>query len=422
MKTVTLASLIQTSKDGEWGKGEPFNDSVEMAVVRGTDFDEVRLGKVSDLPVRYIPKRIAERKTLQANDIVFETAGGSKNSPTGRSVFIKPSILHQLELPLTCASFSRFIRIDPEKANPGYVYWYLQYLYESGEIQKYHKQHTGVARFQYTDFSTNELLIIPSDISIQNQIADILFAYEDLIENNTRQIKILEEMVRLIYREWFVNFRFPRHEQVKMVDSQLGLIPEGWAIQELQNMASIVMGQSPKSEFYNEVGEGLPFHQGVSNFTDRFPIDTVYCTVFNRIAEAGDILFSVRAPVGRINIANKKIIIGRGLCGIRSKTGHQAFLFQQLKEQFKEEDLIGGGTIFKSVTKADMQTLKLIAPPLSLQNKFEDVVQSIFLNLEIATLENINLRKTRDLLLPKLISGEIDLETLKSPEIELWAA
>ena len=73
-------------------------------------------------------------------------------------------------------------------------------------------------------------------------------------------------------------------------------------------------------------------------------------------------LFSVRAPVGRINIANKKIVIGRGVCAIRSKTGHQPFVFQQLKEHFQEEDMMGGGTIFKSVTKEDMHGIKMIAP------------------------------------------------------------
>ena len=95
------------------------------------------------------------------------------------------------------------------------------------------------------------------------------------------------------------------------------------------------MGLSPKSEFYNETGEGLPFHQGVTDFGERFPTDRVYCTVQKRIAEVGDILFSVRAPVGRINVANKKIVIGRGLSAIRSKSGDQVFILQQLKDKFQ---------------------------------------------------------------------------------------
>jgi len=253
---------------------------------------------------------------------------------------------------------------------------------------------------------------------IQRKIAFILSAYDDLIENNNRRIKILEEMAQAIYREWFVNFRFPGHEKVKMVKSNTGMIPEGWEVKMLGDICTIVMGQSPKSEFYNEDGNGLPFHQGVTGFGDRFPTDRIYCTVQNRIAEAGDILFSVRAPVGRINIANKKMVIGRGLCAIRSRRGNQSFVFQQLRDKFQETDTMGGGTIFKSVTKDDVHGIKIIEPSSEVLAKFEEISQPIFRDLEIFTDKNRILRKTRDLLLPKLINGEIDVEGLdiRGPE------
>jgi len=246
----------------------------------------------------------------------------------------------------------------------------------------------------------------------QHKIAAILSSYDDLIENNTRRIQILEEMAHALYREWFVEFRFPGHEKVKMVESELGMIPEGWEVKRLVDVCDIVMGQSPKSEFYNEIGEGLPFHQGVTNFGDRFPTDRMYCTVEKRIAEGEDILFSVRAPVGRINIADKKIVIGRGLCAIRSKSGNQAFVFQQLKDIFKEEDSIGGGTIFKSVTKDDMHVVKFIVPSDTLFKDFEDIIAPIFVEIKNMTMKNRNLRHTRDLLLPKLISGQLNVENM----------
>jgi type I restriction enzyme, S subunit len=247
----------------------------------------------------------------------------------------------------------------------------------------------------------------------QRKIAAVLSAYDDLIENNTRRIEILEEMARAIYREWFVNFRFPGHEKVRMVDSPLGTMPEGWEVVKLSDVCQIVMRQSPKSEFYNDKGESLPFHQGVTDFGRRFPTDRMYCTVENRIAEAGDILFSVRAPVGRINLTTKRMVIRRGLAAIRSTTGHQAFIFQHLKERFQEEeDSIGGGTIFKAVTKSDMHGLKILQPEKMLVQWFESVVQPMFSELENLTSKNDNLQCTRDLLLPKLISGEVDVEDM----------
>ncbi len=246
----------------------------------------------------------------------------------------------------------------------------------------------------------------------QHKIAAILSAYDDLIENNTRRIKILEEMAQAIYREWFVHFRFPGHEGVRMVESELGLIPEGWEIRKLGDVCKLTMGQSPKSEFYNEVGEGLPFHQGVTNFGFRFPVDKIYCTITNRIAEPGDILFSVRAPVGRINLADKKIVIGRGLSGIRNKNGNQLFTYYQLKEMFKEEDTMGGGTIFKAVTKDDMLNIKFLSPANELLKLFNRNVEPISSQLENLIKRNVNLRRTRDLILPKLISGEMDVSEL----------
>ncbi len=271
---------------------------------------------------------------------------------------------------------------------------------------------TGAATKFLTLTILNDIELDLPPLPTQRKIASILSAYDDLIENSTRRIKILEGMAQALYREWFVKFRFPGHEKLRMVESELGMVPEGWEVKRLGDVSNILMGQSPSSEFYNEVGEGLPFHQGVTDFGDRFPIDRMYCTAQNRVAEAEDILFSVRAPVGRINIVNKKIVIGRGLCAIRNKSGYQTFVFQQLKEKFKEEDSMGGGTIFKSVTKDDMHGIKFLVPSEVLIKSFEDITAPIFTELKNLTSKNTNLRRTRDLLLPKLISGEVDVENI----------
>ncbi len=246
----------------------------------------------------------------------------------------------------------------------------------------------------------------------QRKIAAILSAYDNLIDNNTRRIKILEDMAATIYRQWFVEFRFPGHQNVPMVESELGSIPQGWEVMPLGEICHVLMGQSPKSEFYNETGEGLPFHQGVTDFGNRFPTDQVYCTVENRIANEGDILFSVRAPVGRINLANKRIVIGRGLAAIRSNRGNQSFLFQQLRDEFREEDTMGSGRIFNAITKGDLLGIQLLKPIESNIDHFEENVEPIFSKLANLTLKSTNLRQTRDLLLPKLISGEIDVSEL----------
>ena len=301
-------------------------------------------------------------------------------------------------------------RARPDVSDPAYVY----YLASTDAIRKpAEKSMSGASGRQRADLaSIINLEINAPPLPTQRTIASILSAYDDLIENNMRRIKILEEMAQALYREWFVKFRFPGHEEVRLVDSPLGKIPEGWEVRRLADTCSLVMGQSPKSEFYNTAGDGLPFHQGVTDFGSRFPKDRVYCTVENRIAEAGDILFSVRAPVGRINIANKRIVVGRGLSAIHSLTDSQWFTFHQLKERFKEEDIMGGGTIFKAVTKKDMQNIQFLDPNEEIVKAFEKLCKPMEHQIQNLIMRNETLRRTRDLLLPKLICGELDVSNL----------
>jgi type I restriction enzyme, S subunit len=291
---------------------------------------------------------------------------------------------------------------DPDKADVKFVKYYIDTL-------KLQMQNASRGTTQ-DNLSLHKLLTFDfyvPPLTTQRKIAAILSAYDDLIEVNTRRIALLEEMARGLYREWFVRFRFPGHEGVRIVESAVGVVPEGWEVARLGDACTIVMGQSPSSEFYNESGQGLPFHQGVTDFGHLFPKDRVFCTVENRLANDGDILFSVRAPVGRINIANKKIVIGRGLSAIRSKDGHQVFVYFQLKHIFQKEDIMGGGTVFKAVTKDDVHGIKLLWPPESLIEDFEQVANPILSSLGNLTATNANLRRTRDLLLPRLVAGEV---------------
>jgi type I restriction enzyme, S subunit len=241
------------------------------------------------------------------------------------------------------------------------------------------------------------------DPETQERIVSFLSAYDDLIENNQRRIALLEKAARQLYKEWFVRFQFPGHEHLKVIDG----VPEGWAHKRLIDIADLVMGQSPKSEFYNTDGEGLPFHQGVTNFGIRFVEHETYCTMPTRLSKAGDILFSVRAPVGRLNITLDKIVLGRGVSAIRSKEGRQSFLFYQLKSYFFKEDMIGGGAIYASVTKKNLENQNLLVPSKLLLEEFDEFSSQIDEQIKTLHIANKNLTEARDILLPKLMNGEI---------------
>ena len=209
----------------------------------------------------------------------------------------------------------------------------------------------------------------------------------------------------MLHREWFVQLRFPGHERITINNG----IPEGWKSKTLGEISDITMGQSPKSTYYNENHDGLPFHQGVAHFGGRFPSHKIYCTVQNRIAEKGDILFSVRAPVGRINIANEKIVIGRGIAALRSNRCEQSFLFYALKSHFFKEDMMGGGSIFAAVTKKDLHGVVMLQPSKRISEMFMEKVRSIDKQIETLHQTVVSLARIRDLLLPRLMNGQIAL-------------
>lgn len=273
---------------------------------------------------------------------------------------------------------------------------------------------TGTAQpdLNHDAFKSVKILLPP--LPTQRKIATILSAYDDLIENNLKRIKLLEEKAQLTYEEWFVKMRFPGHETAKF-DEESGL-PEEWEKVRLVDCCDLTMGQSPKSEFYNDEGIGLPFHQGVKDYGFRFPTNASWSTQGSRVAEENSILFSVRAPVGRLNVAIEKIILGRGLAAINHKKGWNSFVLYQLQNIFFEDNLMGGGAIFSSVTKKDVEGIKLIHATEQITIDFNDMASTIDGSIKNLTKQNQLLKESRDILLPRLMSGMVDVDDLEMNE------
>lgn len=248
-------------------------------------------------------------------------------------------------------------------------------------------------------------LVAEQDKEIQKRIGCILARYDTLIENYQKQIKLLEEAAQRLYKEWFVELRFPGHENMKMVDG----LPEGWERKKLVDFAKVTMGQSPKSEFYNNERNGLPFHQGVGSYGNRFVVDETYSTSYTRIAEPNSVLFSVRAPVGRLNITKNKIVIGRGLAAMNHVDGCQSFLFYLLKERFFKDNIIGNGAIFASISKDELLNLEFMIPTDELTYKFNNIAGTIDDAIMKADNQIRLLTEARDRLLPRLMGGEMEV-------------
>jgi type I restriction enzyme S subunit len=278
------------------------------------------------------------------------------------------------------------VRVEETKAYYKFVYYTFLSDFWRGFINANKLTGATVDRISITDFPDYIINLPP--LSTQRRIASILSGYDDLIEVNMKRIKLLEEQAFLRYKE------IVRSEEM-----------EEFLIEEL---ADVIMGQSPTSDTYTtEKEDNLPFHQGVTNFTNYFVEHKTYCKAPLKIAEVGDILFSVRAPVGRINFTDDRICIGRGLCAFRSKKGFQNYFYHQLKEFFFKEDVIGNGAIFNAVTKVELMNVKLKTPSEKVQHKYEKEAQVIYNLILNLSNQNTKLRAARDILLPKLMSGEI---------------
>lgn len=224
-------------------------------------------------------------------------------------------------------------------------------------------------------------------------------------------------MARQLYDYWFVQFDFP-NENGKPYKSSGGKmvwnehlkreIPDGWCEANLVDIANITMGQSPNGSSYNERGDGILFYQGSTDFGLRFPAVRQFTTSPTRLAKKGDILMSVRAPVGATNIANADCCIGRGLSAINSKIGsttHLYHIIQDLKTAFDKRN--GSGTTFGSITKDDLYGLLVVKPSKSVVEKFEKLCGPIF-DYQMLIGETINyLSVQRDSLLPLLMNGQV---------------
>lgn len=295
------------------------------------------------------------------------------------------------------------IRANSELIFPQYLAYFLKSKFFEAQVQAIKG---GVAQgFMSIEKLKNVNILYPKNLDYQAKFVSILSAYDDLIENNQKQIKLLEEAAQRLYKDWFVDLRFPGYEKTPIIDG----VPKGWKEQTLADIADVVMGQSPKSEFYNEQKNGLPFHQGVANFATRFVDDEIYSTSFTRVAEANSILFSVRAPVGRINITKNKIVIGRGLAAINHKFGYQNYLFYLLKERFFKDNLIGNGSIFSSISKDELLAQKFMIPVDSLVKYYNHIAENIDLKIFALDTQIKVMIEARNRLLSKLMNGEIEV-------------
>lgn len=262
-------------------------------------------------------------------------------------------------------------------------------------------------------------------LATQRKIAAILSAYDDLIENNLRRIKILEEMAQNLYREWFVKFRFPGHQNARFIDSPLGRIPEGWEVKSLGEVCTQMQSGGTPSRKNSEFWDGgeIDWYKTMELW-DKFLFSSNEKITGDglkgssaRLYEPGTILMAIYGSptVGRLGILTRRAACNQAAIGMLANPVlvSQQFLFYVLYELRGHFNSIAQGAAQQNISKAKVAETQCVLPPMNLIEYFTNHVVPIWGLLENFQKKNNHLRRTRDLLLPRLISGEMDVSELE---------
>ena len=251
----------------------------------------------------------------------------------------------------------------------------------------------------------------------QRRIASILSSLDRKIELNNKINADLEEMAQAIFKNWFVDFE--PFKDGKFVDSELGMIPEGWKVGRLDEIADVVGGSTPskaKPEYYTQKGIAWLTPKDLSNhpavYTSRGVIDITeegYNSTSTKLMPKGTILFTSRAPIGYISIAQNDICTNQGFKSLVPKKAGTCFLYCFLKYVTPEIENKSTGSTFKEASGSLMKSLQVIMPEQKVFEDFETIVSPLFARIESLEKENSRLSLLRDTLLPRLMSGELEV-------------
>jgi len=301
------------------------------------------------------------------------------------------------------------------KSNIKWLYYSLMVL----ELDK-NSQDTGVPGLS-REYAYNKYVPVPTvneQVAIANFLDQKTAEIDGLIADKEKLIELLQEKRQAIITEAVTKGLNPN---VRMKDSGIewiGEIPEHWEVKKLKYVSNITMGQSPKSEecSYDEIG--VPFLQGNAEFTNVHPIPKLYCNTANKFSKVNDILLSVRAPVGAMNISDRVYGIGRGLCAITAKKIQVKYLWYSLTVSLEELFIKSKGSTFEAVTVTDVQNLLIILPPKNEQDAIVNFLDQKTAEIDSLVTETKNqiekLKEYRQSLISEAVTGKIDVREFQN--------
>lgn len=366
----------------------------------------IRVGTVDLDDAAYVDERFLKLDSkyhVNPGDLLISLTGSHPNQPNSVVGRVARMGSHQTRCLLNQRAGKIYLR-KGASSDLGYLYYVLS---SPGFRNAVAMLANGAASQANVSPTQVESLEIPlPDLATQRKIAGILSAYDDLIENNLRRIKILEEMAQSLYREWFVHFRFPGHESVRFTDSLLGRIPKGWEVRKILDFADVIYGFSFKANRFNTAGEGLPvvrirnIQVGQSETYTEEEGDPKH-----RI-QNGDILVGMDGDFHMSIWSGGDAWQNQRVAKFRPKGAMGNYLlFLTLEKPIHFFDSTITGTTVAHLGDSHIKTIEFASPPEALMRKASDLLEPLAQEQLNLRRRNQILRRTRDLLLPKLISG-----------------
>ena len=405
---IPVGNLVEYSRGGGWGKETPFEGSSRVAIIRGADFPSVAQGSYGGLPVRYEKDSKVNSVALRAGDIVLENSGGTDSRPTGRTVFVTNELIDAYDCPVIPASFCRLLRFD-NRANSEFVYYWLQEMYSAGRTWGYQNRSTGLSNFQYKVFADSELLPdLP--IEVQSKIASVLSAFEKKIRENNRQNGYLLELLKASAKNLYAEYE--RNEELEL--------PVGWRWIEVDEISEMVCrGITPK---YNPNSDETVLGQTcVRNNLVLLENGRLHSPkkVTEKWLQQYDLLINSTGvgSLGRtaqIWFEPTKLVVDSHVTIVRCKDEkHALYLgFWAFEHEKYIESLHTGSTGQTELPRDHVKAIRLVLPSDEVLEGFNKMskpsVRLIAANQE----ESKRLADLRDALLPKLMSGEIDVSRI----------
>ena len=304
---------------------------------------------------------------------------------------------------------------DPDRLTNRFLYYALR-----PKLSEFRSISTGAATKFLTLTILNETEIQVPPLPMQRRIAGILSAYDDLIENNQRRIKILEQMARSLYREWFVNFRFPGHEKVPLVDSPLGKIPKGWEVNPFTEIADVLSGGTPKTDVGEYWNGEIPFFtpRDTPNYfyvhdTEKHITELGLSKCASELYPPDTVFITARGTVGKVVLPSVPMAMNQSCYALRGKPGlPQRFLFLMTLQQVDYLKTNTGGATFDTIVVDTFRRMEVVKPTCEVIGSSARQTEAIFDQVNTLQRQIQNLRRTRDVLLPRLLSGQINREKL----------